>query len=131
MDDKEYTKHSARWLFEMNWVNNDYVKSAILANIYTASKYIKNLDILVDQENKRMLVYLEIGFCGKLFMRKEAIKQTVSERITDALHDYTIRVVYDYSIFKAALKLMTPEVPKTIPKPKKEEAEEESKKEEE
>lgn len=108
MEDKEYIKSSAKWLFEMNWINNDYVKSALLANIYTTSRFIKNVDILVDQNNKRMLIYTELSFFGKLFKRQTKISKDVLEIVGDALPSYELRVIYDYSLFNKALEIMNP-----------------------
>lgn len=108
LEDKQYIKASSRWLFEMNFLNNDYIKSALIANIYVQSRFIKNTEILVDQHNKRMLILIELSYIGNLFKNKKKLGRDVEEIIKDALPSYNLRVVYDRPLFEKATEMLNP-----------------------
>ena len=109
MEDKDFVKASSRWLLEMNLLNNDYVKAALLTNIYVLSSSIKDVELLVDQHNKRMLIYIEFSFFGRLFQNKSKLSSNVEMLIKDALPNYELRVIYDKVLFEKAIMLLNPE----------------------
>lgn len=113
MEDKDYTKASARWLFEMSFLNNDYVKTALYANIFNASKFIADVEVLADQYNRRMLIYLKLTFWGEFLKRRKSVSTKVIDIISDALPTYELRVIYDRGLFEKAVHLMSPPVDET------------------
>ena len=123
MDDKDYIKASSRWLFEMNFLNNGYVKNALYANVYNASPAIKDAEILVDQHNRRMLIFLKLTFIGRLFRQKANTTANVELILKDALPEYEFRVVYDKELFDKATRLLNPTPPPEKEEPKEEEPE--------
>jgi hypothetical protein len=108
MEDQDYIKHSAKWLFEEGFVNNDYVKSALVLNIYNASQFITDVEILIDVNNKRMLVYLELSLFGKFLYKKKRIARDVKEILLDALPSWETRTIYEKDLFEKATKIMLP-----------------------
>lgn len=130
MDDKDYTKASSRWLLEMNFLNNGYVKNAIYANVYNASSYIVDAELLVDQYNKRMLIYLKLSFFGRLFRKEDDVDREVITVLKDALPEYEMRVIYDKNLFQKATEMLNPSSPVSSEALKTEEPQEETAKEE-
>lgn len=91
-----------QWLYEMELVTNPQVLNNLELNIFYQSSYIKNVELLLDQNNKGILIYLELSTWGKWF-KKQEIKEKVEDLMTMLLPNYRKRVIYELSIFQMAL----------------------------
>lgn len=98
MDDSNYIKFSGiKWLLEMELVSDPQVINAIKLNVLTISKHIKELEILTVEQNRQMLIWLDLSWVGKF--RKKQICLDAQDIIQQMLPNFRIRVITDKSLF--------------------------------
>ena len=102
-DKLKFQLESLNWLREMNLINHPQFINQIKLNIYTISKTIKNVELLVIQDQQSMLVYIELDWFSRRF-RKKSIISSVELRLKELMPSYRFRVIDDRSIFELALK---------------------------
>jgi hypothetical protein len=92
-----------KWLYEMELLQNPQLINNLKLNIFMIHKRIKHIEILVHQEHKAILVFLELTWWGKTFNQEE-IKFGVEELLTNLLPNFRNRVVFNYDIFKMSMQ---------------------------
>ena len=94
-----------RWLLEHEVLNSRNVQEAIWWNIAMQSNAISDTEPLIDQYQKKMLVYVKLKWWGFLINKKD-----LSDRIMDVIHQalpqYTVRVIYDRKTLDRARELV-------------------------
>jgi hypothetical protein len=91
------------WLLELQLLQNPELLNAIVLNIFKLSNRVKNLEFLADQNNKRLLIWLELDWLGKNFHKKN-IERSVMEMLVSVIPNFKIRVCYDRVLFDKAVK---------------------------
>ena len=106
MDDKreEILSAGTKWLLEMEVINSPHLKNFLILNIYSLSKYIKNVEILSDSTTRVMLICLELSFFGRLFKKQKQIETLVQDNLSELLPSYVTRVIFDPILFSKALQ---------------------------
>lgn len=104
-DDNNKVKVSAlSWLYEMEVLQSPVIMTNLKENILLAHENIKDSEILIFQEHKQILIYLEIDWKAKLFKKHKEISSKVEDIITTLLPSFKNRVVFDKNILTLALK---------------------------
>ena len=93
---------STKWLLELNLLDNEYMKNTIMFNIYKVSTKIKDVQLVIDIESRKMLVYLELTKLGNLFAKKE-IGRNVAELLHEALPTYQFRITYSPEVLQKSI----------------------------
>ena len=96
---------SMRWLFEHELLGSTQAQQAIYLNILNQSRAIKDTETLVDQYNKKMLIYLELKWWA-FAVNKRDLAEKVMDVIQQALPAFGLRVVFDRTIFEKASLLL-------------------------
>ena len=102
--DSQIAPSIVKWFLELGIID-DQVKNHLVLNAYDVHKSIKDVQLILDQERKKLLVYVEISFWSGLF-KKDEILNDVHLRIGEMLPSYGIRVTNELKIFKKALNLI-------------------------
>lgn len=92
------------FLLEMEQVNNAPVQNALVLNIFKVSKYIDDVQILADQEARKMLIYLKLNWWGRRKHEKRVAEDVIA-MLAGVLPNFAFRVVYDWAVFEKGLKM--------------------------
>ena len=93
------------WLLEMELVNQPYVLNSIILNLVSGLKGIKNVELVIDEKQKKILIYLELTWFSNHFKWKE-IEAKTKRLIEQALPSFKHRVIFDREILEKALKVV-------------------------
>lgn len=93
-----------KWLLENELITSPYIANILIKNIQDTSLAIKDIRILSDSYNKKMLIYLKLNLWGRLFLQKK-IQNNVQLKLKQGLPSFNFRVIYDNSIYEKALKI--------------------------
>jgi hypothetical protein len=103
LDINSVLAEGTKWLLEMEILNNPQVENTILLNIYRVSPFIKHVQLVCDMYQKKLLVYLELSWFGRTFL-KVSISNAVIDTLKQALSSFQVRVIYDKQILDKSLK---------------------------
>lgn len=94
-----------RWLFEHELLGSAAAQEAIWWNVALQSTAIKNTEPLIDQFNKKMLIYVELKWWGFL-KNKKNLSENIINVLQQALPAYSFRVVFDRHTLDKAKELL-------------------------
>lgn len=101
-DKFKYQYHGLKWLYEMELLDDPQLINNLKLNIFSVSTHIKEVQFLMSQEERKMLIHVELSWWGKKF--KEAqISQDITEVMSQLLSNYKFRITTNDSIFKLAV----------------------------
>lgn len=99
----DYAKYSGiKWLFELELIQDPQVINAIKMNILMISKHIKEIEILTVEQNKQMLILLELSWFGRTFYKKRLCNEALSV-VKQLLPNFRIRVIDDRNLFQKSI----------------------------
>lgn len=101
---QELIGEGVRWLFELGLVNSPAAQNTLMIVTHAASKHVRFVEFVIDQNSRKCLVYLKLGFWANLFRRQE-VAGDVLAALSKHLPSFALRVVYDKAIFEKALKV--------------------------
>lgn len=102
MEEQKFQSEGIRWLFELELINHPQLINHLKLNTLATSEYIKDCEFLLDQNNKRALVFLKLSWWGNRFYRSELF-QDVEIVLSQMLPSFKFRVIDDSKLFKMAL----------------------------
>tara|TARA_R110000868_G_C10973188_1_gene771545 strand:+ start:81039 stop:81620 length:582 start_codon:yes stop_codon:yes gene_type:complete len=91
-----------KWLYEMEVLNSPQLINNLKLNIFTQDNTIRDVELLFDQNNKGVLIYIKLSWWGRTFRQKE-IKIRIEDIITQLLPSYRKRVITERWILDLAL----------------------------
>lgn len=106
IDRDQMTSDGLMWLLQMGAIDTDVVKNALVLNIRESSVFIKDLEILTDLENRKMLVLLRLNLIGRWlawFFGKGILIQAL-QILNSGLPHFKFRVIYDETLFQKAIE---------------------------
>jgi hypothetical protein len=98
---QETISEGIAFLLEMEQVNSVPVQNAIILNILKLSGHIKEAEIVADQDQRKMLIFLRLGWWGNLWHKREIAEDVIS-MLRSALPSFEFRVIYDPEILEKA-----------------------------
>lgn len=104
--DKEkagFVTGALNWMYE-NEIFETPVLNNLYGNIYSISKQIRDVELLIDKNTRKMMVYIKLGILGRLFENK--IKKVIVSGILEVLPKFKVRVVTDKNLFNKALVIV-------------------------
>lgn len=101
---EELINSGLSWLFEMEFLESQSAQDALALNLYSCSRAIDDIEILIDKNTKSMLIWVRMKWWGKLLFRKKVIQERVSELVKQVLPSFLFRVVFEKWIFDLALQ---------------------------
>ncbi len=101
--ENEYSKITLNWLYELGYVDAPSVINNIYENIFLTNSNIQDVEIVINKENKTILVFLKLTWYSKLFWRAE-IHNRVIAVLNKLLPDYKYRVTEDKKLLNLALE---------------------------
>ena len=104
--DKNPQPEAVAWLMEMELVGNPTVLNNLILNILVGIPGVKDANLVVDTNNKKILIFLVLSWFSAKFKSK-AIAVQVNDIISQVLPAWRLRVVFDRTILEKALKLIT------------------------
>lgn len=99
----KYQYAGVKWLYEMELLDDPQLVNNLKLNIFSTSKHVKESEFIMSQEDKKMLIYIELSWWGRTFKARE-IKQDIVELLSQLLPNYRFRVTTDRSIIDLALQ---------------------------
>lgn len=107
MDDQrhKFQYNATKWMVELELTNNPQVLNIIKFNILMVSKQIKEVELLIYRENKSILVFLELSWFGRKFLKKSIFPE-VQEVIHNLLPNFRFRITDDPKIMELAVDLV-------------------------
>ena len=94
------------WLAEMDLVTNPAMLNNMILNLLVGVPGVKDANLVIDTQNKKMLIYLELGWFAIRFKAK-VIDLHVNDIIKQVLPSWRLRVIFDRTILEKALALIT------------------------
>lgn len=107
-EDSGFVTSALNWMYENEMVDQTPVLNNLYGNIYSMSKQIKDVELLINKNTRKMMVYLKLGIFGKLFKTK--LKRDIAEGILEVLPKFKIRITLDKTLFDKAYKILTSQV---------------------
>ena len=111
MDDEKhkYQMHGIKWLFEMELVSDPQLVNTVKLNIFSVSNLIREVEIVMSQEDKKMLIWIEVSWFTKTFRIKKIrdIEQDIISILGKMLPNFKFRVITDISILNMAVDQVT------------------------
>lgn len=104
LDQNKTNGEALNWVLEMELVSDPNFINAILLNIFKITPRIKDVEIISDSVNKKMLVWLKLDWWGRKFNQVK-IQETVDSMLNQALPSYKFRVIYNRELFEKALDI--------------------------
>ena len=99
-DTSKIMNSATRWLYDMELVDNPMVLNNLYINIFSRSRSIKDVELLIDSRNKKILVYIKLAWYSRLFKKsKRKIAMYVIENLQELLPRYEIKVTTKIEIF--------------------------------
>ena len=99
---------SLKWLISLGLLNDPQVKNHIILNIYSVDPTIIDVQLLMDTDKQKLLVYTDIK--TRFWTRKatvDSIIDNITLRLNEMLTDYKVRVINDLDLFEKAIKIAT------------------------
>lgn len=93
------------WLLEMELVATPYVLNSIILNIFASIKGIKNAEFVIDERQRKLLVYLKLNWFHERF-RAKSVEEQVMEMLDQILPSFRKRIVFKREILEKALEIM-------------------------
>ncbi len=103
MDKLAMQVEGIKYLYDMEMVHHPQLINNLKLNIYSLSKNIKKVELLVLQEQKSMVVYYEMNLIGRLFTKYKYLNSDIEERFHQLLPEFRLRVVNDSKTFHLIL----------------------------
>lgn len=94
-----------KWLREMEIVDDPYLLSNVKLNLYSVSRFIKDVEILLSKNHKAVLVYLKVGKVAQYFYGNYILDESL-ETLKSFIPNYSFRVVFDKKVFDKSLELV-------------------------
>ncbi len=101
---EQMMQEATAWLLEMEMLDSPQLKNALILNIFSSSKYINDVNILIDTNYKVMLIYLKLKWLGRFLWRHKVVATTIMNMLQEVLPSFRVRVVFSEKIFNMALK---------------------------
>lgn len=102
-DKLKYQREGLRWLQEMQLVSSPQLINNLKLNLFAISRHIRDCEMLISNEHKAILIWLELGWFGRKFYRESIISES-EDIIQQMLPSFKLRVVTDKAILDLAVK---------------------------
>jgi hypothetical protein len=99
------TPEALAWLLEMELVSTPYVLNSIILNIFASVRGIKDAEFVIDERQKKILVYLKLNWFYEKF-KSRGVEAQVIEMLDQILPSFKKRVVFERRILDKALDIM-------------------------
>jgi hypothetical protein len=103
MERQQFQYEGLRWLYEMQLINHPQVINNLKMNVLLISKSIRDVELLIDRENKKMLVYLDLSWFGRKFKKNHIFSET-EIILSQLLPAFRFRIIDDPVIFNMAVE---------------------------
>lgn len=104
MDEKtQYLNSAVSWLYENEIVDNPQLLNHLYLNIFSISKRIKDVELVINSLKKHINIYLEFDFLGKLLKSESKVQMTVSENLKELLPKYHVVYFSNRNAFEQVL----------------------------
>lgn len=102
-DDKfKYQYNGLKWLYEMELLDDPQLLNNLKLNIFSVSDHIKEVEFLMSQEQRKILIWIDVSWWGRTF-KLDRIKSDVVDILSQLLPNYKFRIVTDRSILELAI----------------------------
>lgn len=102
-DRQKFQFEGIKWLFEMEMLGHPQLINNLKMNVLVISRHIKEVELLMDRENKKILVYVKLGWIGRKFYRNDILQETEGV-IIQLLPSFRCRATDDINIISLAVK---------------------------
>jgi hypothetical protein len=103
---KDVVPGALRWLYDLEQVTSPHLLNNLYLNIYAQSSHIKDVDLLIDKENRKMLIYMRFGFIANTFRRvKLKVLKNTLDNVQKLLPAFEFRIVEDRALFDKSLRI--------------------------
>lgn len=103
-DEKQKFQYaSLKFLYEMELVDDPQLINNMKLNVFSISGCINDVEFLSSYLHKSMLVYIELNWLGRTFLKKR-IESGVTDRVQQLLPNFKFRVTTEKRILDMALE---------------------------
>lgn len=103
MDKLKFQFAGINWIREMEILSNPQLINQLKMNILNVSKRINDIELLIAEENRQMLVYVQLSWLGRKFFKRQIFEET-EEVLSQILPSFKFRVTDDPKLFALALE---------------------------
>lgn len=93
------------WLVEMEVVSNPNVLNAMVMNIAGAVKGVKDIQFVIDNQRKKLLIFVELKKWDEFFHKKRICEQ-LGEMFEQIFPSFEKRVTFDRVLLDRAIKII-------------------------
>lgn len=104
-----YQREGLKWLYEMELLRSPELINNLKFNILMVSNSIKECELLMNQDLKAILIYLDLTWWGSRFGTNDILRD-VEDVVRQLLPSFKIRVVTDRKILELALERVENEI---------------------
>lgn len=102
---EKFIPSALKWLYEMEALNSSALLNNLYANIYASSRHVKDVELLIDRNNKKMLIYMKFSWKAKLFLGvKKRTATLVLDNLQELLPSFEFRITEKRELFDLALE---------------------------
>lgn len=107
-DRVKFLTSAISWAYEMELVDDPQLLNNLYVNIYSQSKSIQDVELLINKSRKQILIYIKLSFFARLFKKtKHAIITSVLDNLNELLPEFKVRVTIERPVFNKALEQVT------------------------
>ena len=103
----EYFNYAMKWAYDLELFDMPQVQNHLYVNIYSQSKRISNAELILNQNERKLLILLEFDLFARIFsFLQTRIITNLQSQLSELMPNYKIRVINDVGIFNKSLKLL-------------------------
>ena len=101
----KFIPSALKWLYEMEALNSSALLNNLYANIYSSSRHVKDVELLIDRNNRKMLIYMKFSWKANLFLGvKKRTAELVLDNLQELLPSFEFRITEKRELFDKALE---------------------------
>lgn len=96
---ESFIQNAKSFLLDNEIINDEIINDLIWAGFF-AHKSVQNVEIGIDEKNKKVYFYLYFNWFQKLTVSVEKLKQKLNEFVTSGLKTWTVEVIKENYVQK-------------------------------
>lgn len=104
-ESRQFVPSALKWLYEMEAVNSSALLNNLYANIYSSSKHVKDVELLIDKNQRKMLIFMKFSWIANLRLGvKKRTAELVLDNLQELLPSFEFRITEKRDLFEKSLE---------------------------
>ncbi len=102
---EKFVPNALKWLYELEALDSPALLNNLYGNIYASSRHVKDVQLLVDKNEKKMLIYMKFSWKARLLLGvKKRTAELVLDNLQELLPSFQFRITEKKDLFEKALE---------------------------